>query len=833
MDKYHRQIEFEEILFKGSIHKFHQAYKTKDHKNYNHSLGGSMLPKKGFTALIHAIDMKKEEYKRSNVGIRNDVKIFLNLLPSEVLAAITAGVVTSRMLTLKNEVPTIALQIVNALIDQYKLERVKSYAKENKDNVLAYKHLLRTLTGSSGSKSQTSISKTFRIITEKAGINNFGKGLDHGFKIRLGITLLDLYWRSTGLVEILERRVGKRTKKHVEPTEATLQWLKGADRHAIATSLINYPMIMKPLTWTPHQDGGYVGRLAVSANNRLVNTFHENYLSDYIEGYEGMPIVYDAINAVNGTPWVINKNIYEVIKYAWEESNDSTVFGLVPQQAEEIPERPEDYWTNEEVRKAYIKKIGIIYTHDHKRKSKRTTLMLQSKMCRELKKEEEIYFPHFFDTRGRMYSRVSFISPQGDDLSKSVIAFKDSVRYGEHGYKWLSIHLCNTFGENDKDKIEGRLKWVEDNHDNIMRSAYDPLENKWWVEADKKNRYQFLAGCFEYARYHDSGLKEDFKGNLPVAMDGSNNGLQHFAALLRDEVGGRAVNLINQEYPADVYTDIAVAVQRMIEEERNPEDLPSALLWNGKVTRKVTKKPVMTKPYNANIMTFKDQLLNFLLEYREEQGKGIITYLDTDRPMKAISYMANLIDKALREILIAANEAMDWFSVIASILATEDLGFIYKTPNGFPVSHTYKDYKQKRIRTILGGFKYVPASYVDTGGINTRKSKTALSPNFIHSMDAAHLQRTVVGAYKEGLRHFAMVHDSYGTHAGNAEILSRVLREQFVELYQEDHLELFKNQVENFLIDRGFTDKIDLIPELPSKGNLDIKEVLDSTFFFL
>ena len=40
---------------------------------------------------------------------------------------------------------------------------------------------------------------------------------------------------------------------------------------------------------------------------------------------------------------------------------------------------------------------------------------------------------------------------------------------------------------------------------------------------------------------------------LPVHMDGSCNGLQHYAALGRDEAGGRAVNLLPSDAPQDVY----------------------------------------------------------------------------------------------------------------------------------------------------------------------------------------------------------------------------------------------------------------------------------------
>lgn len=44
-----------------------------------------------------------------------------------------------------------------------------------------------------------------------------------------------------------------------------------------------------------------------------------------------------------------------------------------------------------------------------------------------------------------------------------------------------------------------------------------------------------------------------YVSHLPVHMDGSCNGLQHYAALGRDEAGGKAVNLLPSDKPQDVY----------------------------------------------------------------------------------------------------------------------------------------------------------------------------------------------------------------------------------------------------------------------------------------
>ena len=59
---------------------------------------------------------------------------------------------------------------------------------------------------------------------------------------------------------------------------------------------------------------------------------------------------------------------------------------------------------------------------------------------------------------------------------------------------------------------------------------------------------------------------------------------------------------------------------------------------------------------------------------------------------------------------------------------------------------------------------------------------------------------TCDSANKAGLT-FSAIHDSYWTHPNNVEKLSKILREQFVELYSMDYLKYvrqdFINQVKN------------------------------------
>ena len=82
-------------------------------------------------------------------------------------------------------------------------------------------------------------------------------------------------------------------------------------------------------------------------------------------------------------------------------------------------------------------------------------------------------------------------------------------------------------------------------------------------------------------------------------------------------------------------------------------------------------------------------------------------------------------------------------------------------------------------------------------------------------MDAAHMMLTINRLEAEGVHHFAMVHDSFGVHAADADLLNRVLREEFVRIYSEPVLQKFLDE------QRQAHPGVDL-PEPPESGNLDI-----------
>jgi DNA-directed RNA polymerase len=92
------------------------------------------------------------------------------------------------------------------------------------------------------------------------------------------------------------------------------------------------------------------------------------------------------------------------------------------------------------------------------------------------------------------------------------------------------------------------------------------------------------------------------------------------------------------------------------------------------------------------------------------------------------------------------------------------------------------------------------------------------------------MQLTIVSTLSHGVSAFAMIHDSYGTHAADMPILAICLRCAFIAIYSppSDPLVDFRDR----LLARLPENHRAKLPPLPPKGSLDLGLVAQSEFFF-
>ena len=354
-----------------------------------------------------------------------------------------------------------------------------------------------------------------------------------------------------------------------------------------------------------------------------------------------------------------------------------------------------------------------------------------------------------------------------------------------------------------------------------MDSAMNPIEgDRFWEHADKP--WSALAACYEWLGFMILG--NGYVSHLPIAMDGSCNGLQHFSAMLRDEVGGTAVNLVPGKKPADVYTEVMHVAERQVIKDADAGD-ENAVIWLGKLSRKIVKRPVMTLPYGAGQYGMRDQVAE---EVRKHDEKSAEPLLGDANVYQACGYLAKVVYQAIGEVVVAARAAMNWLQDTARLAAKDGLPIHWITPVGFPVIQAYNERKSTRVEILLGRQRLQLSLQHNTDKLNKKRQAQGISPNFVHSTDAAHMMSTVLTCLENGIEDFAMIHDSYGCHACDSEIMFAAIRESFVEQYSQPVLEDFRQQI----IQQLPKDKRDQVEPLPQAGKLDLSGVLDSQYFF-
>ncbi|CAI0394305.1 unnamed protein product [Linum tenue] len=571
-----------------------------------------------------------------------------------------------------------------------------------------------------------------------------------------------------------------------------------------------FPMLIPPKKWRSHDKGGHL-----FLPSYVMRTHGSRKQQEALKGVprNQMQRVFEALDTLGNTKWRVNRQVLDVVETIWE--NGGNIAGLVDRADVPLPEKPTSEDPTElqqwrwSVRKA--KKIN------RERHSQRCDTELKLSVAQRLKEEDGFYYPHNLDFRGRAYPMHPHLTHLSSDLCRGVLEFAEGRPLGKSGLSWLKVHLANLYGGGvEKMPHDARLGFVENHLADIFDSAQNPVDGKrWWLTAE--DPFQCLAACINLSEALMSESPHSTISYLPIHQDGSCNGLQHYAALGRDTLEATAVNLVAGEKPADVYSEIAVRVHEIMERDstRDPATYPSALLakaLTGQVDRKLVKQTVMTSVYGVTYVGAREQIKRRL----EEKGH----FTDDKLLFSASCYAAKVTLTALGELFQAARDIMGWLGDCAKVIASDGQPVRWTTPLGLPVVQPYYKSERHLIKTSL----QVLALQQEGTTVEVRKQRTAFPPNFVHSLDGSHMMLTAMACRDADLR-FAGVHDSFWTHACDVDLMNRLLREKFVELYSMPILENLHESFQTTYPGLKF-------PPLPKRGNFDLNKVLKSQYFF-
>lgn len=817
----------EEMTRRGQERYLRDVAKAKQSKREDGTAYGQTILAHRLETLANGIRSWIEETSKGRAGNRNLAYKRVKDMDPDTLAFLTLKHVLSGVSSIRT-VQFVAVSIGTAIEDELRFANVREIEKRKYEKLVA------------GAKKRSSYHYKHIYAVRQAQKVDTWERWSRTDRLHVGIKMLDLCMATVGIVEITHQKVEKdQTLKYVRALPDTLEWIERKNEVTQFLRPVYEPMVVQPRDWEDPFTGGYI-----SSNIKplkLVKTKNRAYL-DELKNTD-MPIVYEAVNALQRTPWQINSQILEVMNTLWD--NGSELGGLPPREGIPMPQVPHDIDTNEDAKREYRIQAAKTHMQNLSILGQRIGFSIALGIAKRFEPFRKIYFPYQLDFRGRIYA-VPHLNPQGSDYQKALLRFANGKPLGEEGWKWLAIHGANVAGY-DKASLEDRVNWVQDNEEEIIRIAMDPYNERGWtssvggVEIDKP--WQFLAFCFEWKGYTEHG--DAFVSKLPVAMDGSCSGIQHFSAMLRDKEGGAAVNLVPQSLPADVYQLVANRVIEQVQAdiETGTDDglahtddgrayvvegtrtLAAQWMQFG-ITRKVTKRSVMTLAYGSKEYGFKEQLMEDIIRPAKQSGKEFPFSGDGYR---AAAYMAKAIWVAVNKTLVKAGEAMRWLQHAASLAAGEQLPVRWTTPVGFPVMQAYADMKERRVMTAINGKVIKLTMKQEIDKLDRRRQSQGIAPNFVHSCDAAHMMLTVVRAKQVGIQNFAMIHDSFGTTAGDVEDLYHVVRESFVEMYEEiPVLENFRDEILQQLSDDA---KLDMEP-LPERGTLDLSKVCESRYCF-
>jgi DNA-directed RNA polymerase len=463
---------------------------------------------------------------------------------------------------------------------------------------------------------------------------------------------------------------------------------------------------------------------------------------------------------------------------------------------------------------------------------------------------EHFWVPLNMDFRGRVYG-LSHFNFQREDHIRALFLFADGEEIGEEGLKWLKAHVAGANGgEPRKLGHYKRIEWTEANLERLcdigraVLRCDDPATIAWDLP---KDRYQFLAACVELTQAIDKG--PTFKTRLPLMFDCSCSGLQHLSAMTRAKKEGLHVNLTDAFKPHDFYTLVANRVWdvapdlRHLMQDQNDRDImkqPTMSYFYGSRAggfRRNTKDERLTlaieKPRvfaatdlgallnseatDAQIAEWEGKpravgMVKQIIDFLEERGKNRIDGAE-------VKQFAQVIYDSIEELAPRAKQARYFLRRLAWLCAKEGKPLRWTTAGGLPVINCYHEPIVETIPARLHTRRRprrVNLVVDNKPDVWKTKAANAAAANFVHSLDATHLQAIAIETAKAGIE-IVVVHDCFGTIAPRAARLKEAIAVKFVQLHRRD---LLAEVLESA---RDILPKDTKLPKLPEKGTLKLE----------
>lgn len=276
------------------------------------------------------------------------------------------------------------------------------------------------------------------------------------------------------------------------------------------------PMLTPPKDWS-FKDGNLIGGYETYQYD-LIRT--RSFDVDY-NLYSNN--IFKTVNYIQSVPWCVNKEVLDAVssdlkmplkedfvlspypedtqcEWTLDLKEEDVINSLSQDDIDKIKEARLSYSEKREIYTAEVKDFESAM-------GKYRAIKLAIGVAEEYKNEKEIYFPHSYDFRGRIYPIPIGLSPQGSDAVKAILEYSRGEILTELGEQWAWAYLASLYGD---DKID--FKERIDRGKELLSADY----------RDADEPYQFLAHQLELKKF----MKDRnylFKGR--VHLDACNSGL--------------------------------------------------------------------------------------------------------------------------------------------------------------------------------------------------------------------------------------------------------------------------------------------------------------------
>lgn len=361
---------------------------------------------------------------------------------------------------------------------------------------------------------------------------------------------------------------------------------------------------------------------------------------------------------------------------------------------------------------------------------------------------EKVYFTYAYDKRGRIYTKESIISPQSYEENKAILSFAKEKTLDEKGWYWFKIAIANAFGL-DKATWSERISWFEANEKDILAGN---LNDK----ASEKHLFKQAIDAYNEALLTG-------KTGYIVRLDATCSGPQLMSVIMRDVELMKKLNVIGDSERKDFYT--------IVTDEMN------SLGCDRTFNRQDVKDATMIHFYNGETKikdVFEDDVSYFY---------------------QAIKNIAS----SAEELKEAINSCWD---------NKKDL-YIWTLPDGHTAYCPITWLKEHKIEIedfMYEGNKISTKIIVPEIGPNKNKNR-CLSPHIIHSIDATILRYIVSNLDDQGIE-CSPIHDSFGVHPNDCDVLRTSYRGMLARLYRENWIDDILSEIvgETVEVERPKTD---------------------------